>query len=460
MTRRTSSRPEILVPLARGQGTLRSQIETALRQAARSGRLAPGSALPSSRALAQDLGVSRGVVVGAYEQLTAEGFLVARPGGRTAAAPRATRLDWRLEADTPATVRYDFKPGTPDAREFPRREWHRATNVALRTATDRDLGYGDARGSQRLRVSLAEYLGRVRAVDTVPGQVLICAGVTQALGLTVRALAASGIREIAIENPSHPDLRRLVANAGAPVVAVRVDEHGLVVRDLANTRARAVIVTPAHQFPSGAILSAQRRLELAAWASARNGFVIEDDYDAEYRYDAPPVGAIQGLAPDRVVYTGSASKILAPGLRLGWMCLPPTLLAAATDAKKLADLGSPSLDQLVYAEFIASGGLDRHLRRTRLLYRARRDALVRALAARRTWSLQGTAAGLHLVVTVPSRGEESRVVKRARHRDVAFYPMSQYWGDRRQPGPPALVFGYGHLTEPEIEAGLAHAFGR
>jgi GntR family transcriptional regulator / MocR family aminotransferase len=208
------------------------------------------------------------------------------------------------------------------------------------------------------------------------------------------------------------------------------------------------------------VLSPQRRLELLAWASASGGFVIEDDYDAEYRYDTAPVGAMQGLAPDRIVYTGSASKILAPGLRLGWMCLPPVLLAPAADAKKLADLGSPSIDQLVYAEFIASGGLDRHLRRMRLLYRARRDALVRALAARKSWIVRGEAAGLHLVVILPPRADESQVVERARVRDVAFYPMSEYWRGRRPPDDPALVFGYGHLTEHEIEVGLSHAFGR
>jgi GntR family transcriptional regulator/MocR family aminotransferase len=445
------------VPLGRGQGTLRSQVEAALRQAVRSGRLAPHGALPSSRVLAQDLGVSRGVVVGAYEQLIAEGFLISRPGGRTAAAFRVKRVDWRVEDDLPAVVQ-DFKPGVPDVREFPHREWSRATRSALKAATDRDLGYGDVRGSQPLRARLAEYLGRARAVDTAPTQVLICAGVTQALGLAVRALMASGIRCVAVEDPAQPDVRRIVAAAGASVVAVRVDDQGLVVADLANTPAAAVIVTPAHQFPTGRILSAQRRHDLVAWARACRGFIIEDDYDAEYRYDGTPVGAMQGLAPDRVVYTGSASKTLAPGLRLGWMCLPPDLLAAAVGAKKVADSGSPSIDQLVYAEFIASGALDRHLRRMRLLYRGRRDALVRMLMARKPWIIEGIAAGLHFVATLPSGVEESNVVKAARAQHVVFHPMSEYRRERPRLMKHPLVFGYGQFTEKEMEEGLQRAF--
>jgi GntR family transcriptional regulator/MocR family aminotransferase len=454
---RTSSQPEILVPLDRRKGRLRLQIEDALRRAARSGQLCANAVLPSSRLLARDLGVSRGIVVGAYEQLIAEGFLVSRPGGRTVIGPRVRRVEWRTESDSSRVLRFDFKPGVPDVREFPRREWSRATRAVLKGATDQDLGYGDARGSLPLRARLAEYLGRVRAVDTIPGQVLVCAGVTQALGIAVRALVASGIRCIAVEDPSHPDLRRLAAAAGATVAAVRVDADGLVVRELANTRAGAVIVTPAHQFPTGAVMSAQRRHELVAWASACGGFVIEDDYDSEYRYDTAPVGAMQGLAPDRILYTGSASKILAPALRLGWMCVPPKLLAAAVDAKRLADLGSPSLDQLVYAAFIESGGLDRHLRRTRLLYRTRRDALVRTLGAWTSWTVDGIAAGLHLVARLPSTVEERQITEVARVRDVSLHPMSAYRQRRPGRGDAALVFGYGHLTENEIVEGLRRA---
>jgi GntR family transcriptional regulator/MocR family aminotransferase len=257
-----------------------------------------------------------------------------------------------------------------------------------------------------------------------------------------------------MEDPAQPDVRRLLAEAGVNVVGVPVDRDGVVVAALANTDAGAVFVTPAHQFPIGCILSAARRHELVAWARARPGFIVEDDYDAEYRYDAAPIGAMQGLAPDRVVYMGSASKTLAPGLRLGWMCLPPPLLAGAVAAKRFADLGSPSITQLVYAEFIASGALDRHLRRMRGLYRHRRDALVRILEKRQRWVIEGVAAGLHLVATLPSAAEESRVVHVARARDVVLHPMSEYSLGGPRLMEHALVFGYGQFTESEIEKGL------
>jgi len=456
---RTRPVPEILMAIARGQGPLRAQIEAALRDAARSGRVRPGGILPSSRVLARDLGVSRGVVVGAYEQLTAEGFLISRPRGRTVMAPRALRAEPRAPVVSPEVLRFDFRPGVPDVSEFPRREWSRAAKQVLRSAEARDLGYGDVKGAEPLRIALAEYLARVRAVDAIPAQMIVCAGVTQAIGLAVRALVASGIRDVAVEDPSHPDLRRLLTSAGARVVSVRVDDDGLDVGALARTNARGVIVTPAHQFPSGAVLSSARRLALVHWASACGGFIVEDDYDAEFRYDAPPVGAIQGLAPDRVVYAGSASKILAPGLRLGWMCVPRRLLDAAADAKRLADLGSPALDQLIYAEFVAGGGLDSHLRRMRLVYRTRRDVLVRTLTGMKGWSVEGSAAGLHLVATLPPGSDDRRMAAIARARGVGLYPMSIYWQTRRRPSRAALVFGYGHLGEGAIQRGIECAFG-
>jgi GntR family transcriptional regulator/MocR family aminotransferase len=460
VTKRTSSKSEVLIPLVRAKGRLRAQIEDGIRQAVRSGRLSPNTGLPSSRLLARDLGVSRGIVVGAYEQLTAEGFLVSRPGGRTAIASRLKRVGGHPEPFALPPPRYDFKPGVPDVREFPWREWNRATKSALHAGTNQDLGYGDMRGSLVLRIRLAEYLGRVRAVDTVPNQIMICGGVTQALGIAVKALIARGIDRMALEAPSHPDLRRLIAAAGASAVAVRVDESGVVVRDLANTGAKAVIVTPTHQFPTGAVLSGPRRHELVAWAAACDGFIIEDDYDSEYRYDGTSVGAIQGLAPDRVIYTSSTSKILAPGLRLGWMCLPAPLLHAAIDTKRLADLGSPILEQLIYAAFIESGGLARHLRRTRLLYRARRDVLVRTLTALTSWRIEGIAAGLHLVAHLPVGSDERRIVTAARRRDVGFHPLSDYRTTTSPSQNAALVFGYGHLTDQEIEDGVRQAFSR
>jgi GntR family transcriptional regulator/MocR family aminotransferase len=412
--------------------------------------------VPSTRVLARDLGVSRGVVVDAYEQLIAEGFLVTRPAATTIVAPGVRPASNETVRPPYDVVRYDFRPGLPDVREFPREDWSRAARRALRAMSPGDLGYGDPRGATALRVALSEYLARVRSVVSVPAQVIICTGFAQGLGVAVKALAKRGIRRIAIEDPSNPDLRHIVSAARMTVVRVPVDDQGLIISRLVETGAQAVIVTPAHQFPTGGVLSPDRRHGLLAWAERCRGFVIEDDYDAEYRYDGSPVGALQGLAPQRVIYAGSASKILAPALRLGWLCVPPTLVEPAAEVKKFADLGTPCFEQLVYAEFLHSGALDQHLRRMRLLYRCRRDALIRALQMRRSgWTIRGIAAGLHLVAMLPRGIEERQVARTAADHDVRLYPIGTYWQHRPKRERQGLVLGYAHLTEREIADGVA-----
>jgi GntR family transcriptional regulator/MocR family aminotransferase len=298
------------------------QIERALRDAARSGRLPPGAALPSSRTLARDLGVSRGVVVEAYEQLMAEGFLETRRASGTTIA-RAAGAAWPDRAEAPpARFAFDFRPGLPDLTRFPREDWARAARRVMRQLRPGQLDYGDPRGASELRNALAQYLGRVRGVLSGESRVVVCSGFAQALGIAARGLASRGVRRLAMEDPSHPDQRRILSRAGLTPVAVPVDRHGLVTERLEGARAEAVLVSPAHQFPTGSVLAPERRRALIAWAERESAFVIEDDYDAEYRYDRAPVGALQGLAPDRVVYAGSTSKILAPALRLGWLVVP------------------------------------------------------------------------------------------------------------------------------------------
>ena len=399
--------------------------------------------------------MSRGVVVDAYEQLVAEGFLVTHPAATTTVAPGVRPASTETVRPPHEVVRYDFRPGVPDVREFPREDWSRAARRALRAVSPGDLGYGDARGAPALRTLLSDYLARVRGVVAVPAQVIICTGVTQGLGIAVKALAKRGIRRMAVEDPAQPDLRRIVSAAGMTVARVPVDDQGLMIARLAQTGARAVIVAPAHQFPTGGVLSPARRHELLAWAERCRGFVIEDDYDAEYRYDGSPVGALQGLAPERVVYAGSASKILAPALRLGWLSVPLTLVDAATEVKKFADLGTPCFEQLVYAEFLQSGALDQHLRRMRLLYRRRRDALISALQVRRSgWTIRGIAAGLHLVAMLPRGTDERQVARMAADHDVRLYPIGAYWQNRPKRERHGLVLGYAHLTEREIADGV------
>ena len=412
---RTSS-AEVLVELNRSRPRgLRAQVEDELRDAIRSGRLTAGTLLPSTRALAADLGVTRGVIVAAYDQLLAEGYLASRPGSGTVVnAKPGARAPTRRPAGDDARVLVDFRPGLPDLGLFPRAAWLRATRAALQTLPDEQLGYADPRGLPELRRAVADYLGRVRGVSTSSDRVVICNGFAHGLGLVVRALQDSGRGLVGVENPGHDGPRTELEWLGARYRGVTVDADGIVVDDLRRSQARAVVVTPAHQYPTGAVLSAARRTAIAAWARDVDGYIVEDDYDAEYRYDRHPIGALQGVAPDRVIYSGTLSKSLVPGLRLGWLVLPPALLDPVVAHREATDHSSSSVTQATFARFLANGDLDRHLRRTRRIYRQRRDALIDALAR---WlpeaTPSGVAAGLHLLVTLPADLDEALVTERA-----------------------------------------------
>jgi GntR family transcriptional regulator/MocR family aminotransferase len=440
---------DLLVRLERDGAPLRAQLEVQLRDAVRAGRLAPGVALPSTRALARELGVSRGVVVDAYAQLSAEGYLLAHQGAPTrvadaaAAAPRA--------ATTPAAERpprYDFRTGGPDVSLFPRGAWLASLRRALRDAPDARLDYGDPRGAPELRRALARYLGRVRGVACEPERVVVTSGMAQGMAIFARAMAARGERTIAMEDPSSAPGRGQLAANGLEIVPVAVDDHGLRVAELEGSPARSAMVTPAHQFPLGVVLAPGRRAALIDWASRTGALVLEDDYDAEYRYDRQPVGAVQGLAPEHVAYAGSVSKTLAPALRLGWLVPPERLVDAVTEAKASDDLGTPVVEQLALADFLERGELDRHLRRTRAVYRRRRDALVGALArALPNHPPAGVAAGLHLVVPLPPGADESALLDAARARGLGLSGLSEH---RIEPGPPALLLGYGRIAEATI----------
>jgi GntR family transcriptional regulator/MocR family aminotransferase len=450
---RTSSL-DLLVRVERGAAPLRAQVEEQLRDAVRSGRLAPGIALPSSRSLARELRVSRGVIVDAYAQLAAEGYLVSTQGAPTrvseAAIPAALAAA-PAGADQPP--RYDFRPGGPDVSLFPRAAWLGSLRRALRDAPDARLDYGDPRGAPELRVALARYLGRARGVHGNPERIVITSGMAQGMALFARALVSRGARRIGMEDPSStPGREQLIAN-GLEVLPVPVDADGLSVDRLEQLAPSAVFTAPAHQFPLGMVLAPARRTALIDWATRTDAYVLEDDYDAEYRYDRPPVGAVQGLAPDRVLYAGSVSKTLAPGLRLGWMVVPDGLADAVVAAKASDDLGTPVVEQLALADFLERGELDRHLRRTRSVYRARRDALVAGLARELPdCPPGGVAAGLHLVVPLPAGAHEPAVLAAARSRGVGLYGLSEH---RIEPGPPALLLGYGRITEPAIGAAVA-----
>jgi GntR family transcriptional regulator / MocR family aminotransferase len=444
---------DLLVELDPGLGR-RAALERGLRQAIRSGRLQPGTRLPSSRTLAHDVGLARGTVSEAYRQLVTEGYLVARQGaGTTVAHAPSVPASPLVPAPQVRQVRWDLRPGQPDLSSFPRDLWLAATRRVLRTAGSDSFGYADPRGRPELRRALADYLGRARGVLTSPDLIVVCSGYVQGLALLCQALRARGAASIAHEDPCLPDYPATMTGAGLQPGGVAVDAGGLQVDRLAELGADAVVVTPAHQFPLGPTLAASRRAELVRWARIADALVIEDDYDGEFRYDRQPVGAVQGLDPDRVAYAGTASKTLAPALRLAWLALPPWLLEPVVEAKRLADRHSAVLDQLVLADLIVSGAFDRHVRRCRLRYRRRRDRLGAALAEHApTVKAVGVVAGLHAVLLLPEQGpSEQDVVAGLAARSVAVDGLGGYW---RSPGshPAGLVVGY--ATPPE------HAFTR
>lgn len=446
---------ELLVSLPEdGSGPIHAQLEQELRTAIRTGRLAADTALPSTRALAAQLGVSRGVVVEAYEQLVAEGYLTGHERSATRVACKAVPARPAAE-EVPATptLDVDFRPGRPDVSQFPRAAWLRSLRRALEEADNEHLGYPDRRGMPQLRESLAVYLNRVRGAAADAGQVIISNGFSQGLALVCEVLRADGARRVAVEDPSHSGSRQAIAAAGLEVVGVPVDDEGVRVDALERVRADAVLVTPAHQYPTGGVLPAERRAQLVAWATRHDGFVIEDDYDAEYRYDREPIGCIQGLAPDRVVYGGSASKTLAPGLRIGWLIVPASMVERVAAVKERADNGTATLDQLAFADFLTRGEHDRHLRRMRPVYRQRRDALLAALKRHLpTLRPTGTAAGLHMLTWLPEGIDEAAFVARAAERGVGVYSLAPYrLSTRIEPG---LIFGYSGVSEVAIERGI------
>lgn len=449
--------PEILVRLDRQSSeTLGSQLQNALRTAVREGRLQTGERLPSSRTLARDLGISRGLVQASYEQLEAEGYLRAIGGSatRVAYSPQTTVLA-PPPATPPTRLEVDFAPGRPDLRSFPAHAWLWACGEATRTASARDMGYGDPRGSIRLREIIASYLQRVRGAFAGRDGVVICNGFTQGAALTLVALRSAGTRSVAVEDPGDPDMPLLVRRAGLDPVFVPVDDSGLVVDELAATAATAVIVTPAHQTPTGVVLTPERRLALLRWAERVGGVVIEDDYDSEFRYDKQPVGSLQGLGADRVVSIGSVSKSLAPALRLGWVVAPPHLAPQIAAEKHLSDRVTPMLDQLALARLIESGRFDRHLRRMRGVYAARRGELIDAIGRHAPHvELTGLAAGFHALAQLPEEADEAEIIDAAAQRSVGLHGLGRYRSPHSQ-GPPGIVFGFGDVNQEAIRRGIA-----
>lgn len=446
--------PELLVALdEQSELPLHEQLERSLREGIRSGRLRGGMRLPSTRTLAAELGISRGVITEAYGQLGAEGYLETRQGA-------ATRIAMAVRASAPhsparslmPSFTYHFHPGLPDLGGFPRASWLRSLRAAWRESPLDAIGYGDPRGVPALREVLADYLGRVRGAAAEPENMIMCTGFMQGFSILCRLLHGQGIEAIAMEDPGWHVHRLIAEQAGLRTVAIPVDEEGLSVEALARTDVAAVLVTPAHQFPRGCVLSPERRGALIEWAESGERLIVEDDFDAEYRYDRVAVGALQGLAPERVLYIGSASKRLAPAMRLGWMLVPSWLAWDMVAAKAIEDGGSEVVGQLALCDFIVRGELDRHVRRMRLRYQQRHDALLRALAHWLPDALPGeAAAGLYELVELPEGVSESDLLATSAARGVGMEGLAWH---RFSPGAPGILLGFGNLSEPAIDHGV------
>jgi GntR family transcriptional regulator/MocR family aminotransferase len=418
---------------------VRAGLERALRDAVRSGRLAAGVRLPSSRSLAVDLGMARNTVADVYAQLVEEGYLTSGRGAGTRVSDHlGVSPSLAVTGPSPLPV-HDLRPGRPDVSNFPTRSWLAAVRRVLDSIPAEALGYGDPRGPVRARTAIVEYLTRVRGVRASADQVVLCTGYRQAAALVLAALAARGAGTVALEVPGMPALADQARRSGLTPALAPVDADGVVVDSLPDLHADLAVLTPAHQFPTGATLPARRRHELLRWARRSGGLILEDDYDGEFRYDRQMTGSLQGLGPDVVVYAGSASKALAPGLRLAWLVVPADLLPAIVRQKELADRHGDSLTQLAAAVMIESGAYDRHTRAARSRYRRRRDQLAAGLASMpRPLTISGIAAGLHAVVPLP--GDEAGIVAHLATKGIAVSGMSRHaFG---QPLPPALLVGY------------------
>lgn len=458
-----------------------------MRERIRSGVLTPGEKLPSTRTLAADLGVSRSTVVALYEQLACEGYIETATGARARVsagirvrAPTGRQTGGEQPSPTPALSSYGRRiqdlaiPQRPDANprhinflygaiadeDFPKLAWRRLYNQAL-TRRQRCLYYGAAEGEADLRRELQGYLLRARGLSCTADQILIVQGTQQALELCAKVLIDPG-QSVVMEEPGYLMARSSFESMGARIIAAPVDDQGLVTSALPRTRAALTYVTPSHQFPLGAVMSISRRQALLAWAQHHASWVIEDDYDSEFRYGLRPVDTLQSLDPHgSVIYIGTFSKALSPQLRLGYLVMPPALVAPLRRAKQLADRHPPMLEQMVLAELIRSGAYERHLRRLRRANERRRAALIAAIAAHLgpAARIEGTDSGLHVVLWaqgVPVHAEHA-VIEQARALGVGIWPVSPLYAeglrlrDERRAG---FVLGYAGLSIDDIDKGV------
>ncbi|GGF32532.1 MocR-like pyridoxine biosynthesis transcription factor PdxR [Williamsia phyllosphaerae] len=440
------------VDTAPGVRGRRTALAAALRSAITDGRLTPGTALPPYRSLAADLQMARGTVAGVYQELIAEGWLVARVGSATRVADLAHPVSTpRARPEPSPAPSHDFCLGQPQPALFPRTDWIRSTRRVVGTAANSAFGIGDPQGHPATRRSLAAYLGRVRGVRTDEHHIVLTTGVSQSLELLSRSVFGDAV---AVESHGLPFHREVIERSGTRVRPIPIDRDGLDVGRLAASSLTGVVLTPSHQYPTGHALAPRRRATLVDWARERGGVIVEDDYDGELRYDRDPIGAVQGLAPDDVIYLGSASKALSPAVRIGWMVVPDRLLADVLHAKGSREATASVLDQMVFADLIDSGAYDRHVRRSRSYYRARRDALTETMRNRGV-ECSGVSAGLHAVLTV-SRAMEPQILSVAADRGFVVAGLDGFRHPDAEPSPSGgIVVGFSTPPKHRFQADVA-----
>jgi GntR family transcriptional regulator/MocR family aminotransferase len=466
-----------------GDGSLQQQVAAALRKAIMLRELAAGVQLLSSRALALELGVSRNTVIAAYEQLGAEGYVETRKGSGTfvvgAVQTRSeivsekgiapvwsryglntlTQVSDQLAFRTPRRpLRYNFLYGEPGYADLPIERWARIIGKKARELTEKQLGYAPTGGVLELRVALADYLRRSRGVRCAPEQVFLVQGTQEAIDLVTRVFVDPGARAV-IEEPHYRGFERCLLAVGARIAAIPVDDEGLQTEHLQRVkRARIAFVTPSHQFPYGSVMSMSRRAALLDWAVANDTVVFEDDYDSEFRYEGRPIPSVQSLDQNGcVIYVGTASKILFPSLRLGWMVIPQKMVEGFERFRTLSDTNPSTLEQLAFAEFVSSGYLERHVHQMRKRHSARRAALLESLGKElgNRVHVVGTDAGIHVLLRLPEicASKTAELIHQVSLENVGVYPTNQYYL-QEAPKCAELILGYASLTPGQIKTGI------
>jgi GntR family transcriptional regulator / MocR family aminotransferase len=452
----------IFITIDRSQSiSLTQQIYDQVRNGILEKQLKEGEKLPSSRELAGSIGVSRNIVLEAYERLIAEGYLEVRPKSGTFVAlgtslsfvERVKRKDTPRKISDNRKTYIDFKAGNPAIDYFPRKKWAQLTKEICLYSSEEVFGYGEASGMKALKDVLVDYLKRVRGVQCRTEQIFITSGATQGLKLITEMFGKDN-KKIAVEDPVTDEMRNIFTFSNAKLIPVPVDENGIDPNGLPNQAPSFVFVIPSHQFPLGGILSIQRRLQLIEYAQKMNCYIVEDDYDSEFTYEGAPVPSIQGIAPNHVIYVGTFSKILSPGLRIGYVILPEELVDSFEQIKWFSDRHTSSLEQLVLAQFIREGYLDRHVRKMKKIYKEKRERLVSAIQQNfKKATIIGKSAGMHLVVEIPGIDFHPTLIHRMKQAGVKVYPIEHYSlekGKHRS----RIVMGYGGLSLEEIEKGV------